>query len=49
MKEVTIVDYTFAWDQFLQAHPEEAIHKNNMMFVFMVNDEPVQTIARCLN
>jgi hypothetical protein len=49
MEEVNIVNYTFAFAQFIKEHPEEAAHANSMVFVFEANERPVQTIIRSLN
>jgi hypothetical protein len=49
MEEVTIVDYTFALAQFIKAHPQEAVHKNSLVYIFVVDGQMVETIFRSLN
>jgi hypothetical protein len=46
---VTIVDYTFAFAQFIKEHPEEVTHKNSLVYVFEANGQAVETIIRSLN
>jgi hypothetical protein len=49
MKEVKIIDYTFAIAWHLKDNPEDSFTKNSMVFAFELDGQPVETIIRSLN
>lgn len=49
MDTITVLNYTELYQQFIAAHPEEAINRHCEMFVIVCNGNIVESIRRCLN